>query len=216
MGAPHLDFEMWVFSPEEDVPKSTPTILPPMDPLWTPWRYKYVSTADSAKRQGVPPQLAAWPGDTGCVFCNLLASSAYAIEHGMPAEEADRAANILHRGPHCFICLNAFPYNSGHIMILPYEHTNELARLEPSTAQEIMSLAQRVEQAFRKIYRPDGINLGMNLGKAAGAGVIGHLHLHMLPRWLGDTNFMTVIGETRVLPEPLDITWERLHAALKA
>ncbi len=186
-----------------------------MDPLWTPWRYKYVSTADSAKRQGVPPHLAAWPGDTGCVFCNLLASSANAVDHGMAAEEADRAAYILHRGQHCFICLNAFPYNSGHVMILPYEHTNELARLEPAAAQEMMSLAQRVEQAFRKIYRPDGVNLGMNLGKAAGAGVIGHLHLHMLPRWLGDTNFMTVIGETRVLPEPLDITWERLRAEFR-
>ncbi len=99
-------------------------------------------------------------------------------------------------------------------MILPYAHKDELARLESSTAQEMMALAQRLEPVFRKVYRPDGINLGMNLGKAAGAGVIGHLHLHMLPRWLGDTNFMTVIGETRVLPESLDVTWDRLHAAL--
>src|SRR5665213_2918441 len=184
-----------------------------MDPLWTPWRYKYVSTADPGARKGVPPALAAWPEDTGCVFCNLLGASAYAVENGMSAEDADRAANIVHRGEHCFICLNAFPYNSGHVMILPYAHTNDLARLESSTAQEMMALTQRLDQIFREVYRPDGINLGMNLGKAAGAGVIGHLHLHMLPRWLGDTNFMTVIGETRVLPENLDISWERLHTA---
>jgi ATP adenylyltransferase len=190
-------------------------ILPRMDTLWTPWRYQYVSTADSSARQGVPPQLAAWPGDTRCVFCNLLQASAFAVDHGMASEEADRAANIVHRGNACFVCLNAFPYNSGHAMVLPYEHTNELARLEPSTAQEIMALVQRLEQAFRSIYRPDGINLGMNLGKAAGAGVVGHLHMHMLPRWLGDTNFMTVIGETRVLPESLEVTWQRLHAALQ-
>ncbi len=137
------------------------------------------------------------------------------MEHGTPAEDADRAANIIYRGAHCFICLNAFPYNSGHVMVLPYTHTNDLARLDPSAAQEIMALAQRLDQILRNVYRPDGINLGMNLGKAAGAGVVGHLHLHMLPRWLGDTNFMTVICETRVLPESLEITWDRLHAAFK-
>jgi ATP adenylyltransferase len=186
-----------------------------MDKLWTPWRYQYVSTTDSATRQGVPAQLAAWPGDTGCVFCNLLEATAYAVEHGMPPDEADRAANIVHRGKQCFICLNAFPYNSGHVMILPYAHVNELATLETPAAQEMMALMQRLERIFQKIYRPDGINLGMNLGKAAGAGVVGHLHMHMLPRWLGDTNFMTVIGETRVLPENLEITWERLHAAFQ-
>jgi ATP adenylyltransferase len=185
-----------------------------MDTLWTPWRYQYVSTADSSSRKGVPQSLAAWPGDTGCVFCNLLQASAYAVENGMAAEEADRAANIVYRGKKCFICLNAFPYTSGHVMILPYVHIDELGKLEVRTAQEMMTLAQRLEQVLRKIYHPDGINLGMNLGKAAGAGVTGHLHLHMLPRWLGDTNFMTVIGETRVLPESLDVTWDRLHAEL--
>jgi ATP adenylyltransferase len=118
------------------------------------------------------------------------------------------------RGEHCFICLNAFPYNSGHVMILPYAHTAELGKLETAEAQEMMAMAQRLERVLRKVYRPEGINLGMNLGKAAGAGVTGHVHMHMLPRWSGDTNFMTVIGETRVLPEPLEITWDRLHAAL--
>jgi len=185
-----------------------------MDRLWTPWRYEYVSAADGQTRKGVPSELAAWSGDTGCVFCNLLGASAHAVESGTPALEADRASNIIYRGRHCFICLNAYPYNSGHVMVLPYEHLDELARLAPPVADEIMTLAQRLERVLKSVYRPDGINLGMNLGKAAGAGVIGHLHLHMLPRWLGDTNFMTVVGETRVLPERLEITWERLYSAL--
>ena len=185
-----------------------------MDILWTPWRYQYVTTADTAQRQGVPAALAAWPGEMRCVFCNLLAATAYAIEHGMERLEADRAANIVYRGQQCFICLNAYPYNSGHAMILPYAHIGELGTLEASVAAEMMVLAQRLERALRRLYRPDGINLGMNLGKAAGAGVAGHLHLHMLPRWAGDTNFMTVIGETRVLPETLDVTGDRLREAL--
>lgn len=186
-----------------------------MDILWTPWRYRYVSTARADKRQGVPEPLAAWPGDTGCVFCNLLESTAYAIQNGMTAHDADRAANIVYRGEQCFICLNAFPYNSGHVMVLPYAHLDELAHLNTAAAQEMMALAQRVEGVLKTIYRPDGINLGMNLGQAAGAGVTGHLHLHMLPRWLGDTNFMTVTGETRVLPEALETTWERLTTAFQ-
>lgn len=183
-----------------------------MDRLWTPWRYHYVSTADSATRQGVPPELAAWPGDTGCVFCNLLAATAFAVSQGQSGEVADRAANIVFRGEWCFVCLNAFPYSSGHAMIVPYPHTDRLVKLEAAAAQEMMLLAQRLEGVLRRVYRPDGINLGLNIGKAAGAGVAGHLHMHMLPRWMGDTNFMTVTGETRVLPESLDITWERLRS----
>ena len=185
-----------------------------MDILWTPWRYQYVTTTDTAQRQGVPAALAAWPGETRCVFCNLLAATAYAVERGMPSLDADRAANIVYRAKHCFICLNAFPYNSGHAMILPYAHVDELGRLEVAAATEMMALAQKLERALRQLYRPEGINLGMNLGKSAGAGVAGHLHLHMLPRWAGDTNFMTVIGESRVLPETLDVTGERLREAL--
>ena len=186
-----------------------------MDILWTPWRYSYVSTVDSSARKGVPPELAGWAGDTGCVFCNLLQASAHAIENGLSPEEADRAAKVIYRGKQCFLCLNAYPYNAGHVMILPYAHTAELGKLEPAAAQEMMALAQRLERVLTDVYRPNGINLGMNLGKAAGAGVLGHLHLHMLPRWSGDTNFMTVIGETRVLPEPLEATWNRLHQAFQ-
>lgn len=185
-----------------------------MDYLWTPWRYAYVSGTDHEQgRRGVPEALTQWPGDMHCVFCNLVASADYAIEQGMPAEEADCAAHIVLRAEHCFLCLNAYPYSSGHLMILPYEHQHSLAALESEAASEMMTLARQTERVLQQVYQPQGINLGMNLGKAAGAGVAEHLHLHMLPRWLGDTNFMTVVGEARVLPETLDITWERLHKA---
>lgn len=187
---------------------------PGMDILWTPWRYQYVSTTETAQRQGVPPALAAWPGDHHCVFCNLLACTRFAVEHGTDALDADRAANIIYRAQHCFICLNAFPYNSGHSMVLPYGHVDELGKLDAATATEMMALAQKLERALRRVYHPGGINLGMNLGKAAGAGVTGHLHLHMLPRWPGDTNFMLVTAETRVLPEDLETTGQRLREAL--
>ena len=155
----------------------------------------------------------AWPGDLGCVFCNLLAAASYAVEHGTPAEEAERAAGIVLRAKHTFVCLNKFPYTSGHVMILPYAHQGSLAALDPSAAQEMMALAQRAAAVLDQVYSPDGLNLGMNLGHAAGAGVAGHLHLHALPRWTGDVNFMTAVAETRVLPETLETTWERLHTA---
>jgi ATP adenylyltransferase len=184
-----------------------------MDQLWTPWRYAYVTDGTPA-RAGVPAALAAWPGDTGCVFCNMLAATAYAVEHGMPQEQADRAARIVLRGSHCFLVLNAFPYTNGHCMIVPYVHQEALHALDTAAAQEMMQWAQQVDAALRSLYHPDGINMGLNLGKAAGAGVAGHLHLHALPRWTGDTNFMTVVSETRILPEELDITWQRLRHAL--
>lgn len=187
-----------------------------MDRLWTPWRYTYISQADSKnQRHGVPEALAAWPGDLDCVFCNLIAAVDYAIAHGMLPEEAERAGNILVRARHCFVCLNAFPYSSGHLMIVPYRHESSLAQLDPAAAQEMMSLAQRATQALQSAYSPDGMNLGMNLGRAAGAGVAGHLHLHALPRWVGDTNFMTTVAETRVLPEMLADSWRKLREAFQ-
>jgi ATP adenylyltransferase len=194
-------------------------ILASVDHLWTPWRYAYVTQPKDHNpdtheaRAGVPPALAAWPGDHHCVFCNLIAAADYAIEHGMAPDEADRAANIVLRGRFCYICLNAYPYTSGHIMIVPYAHQGTLAALAPESAQEMMTLAQRADRALEHAYSPDGINMGLNLGKAAGAGVAGHLHMHLLPRWFGDTNFMTVTAETRVLPEVLEQTWQRLRAA---
>jgi len=185
-----------------------------MDLLWTPWRYAYVTSADNATRPGVPTSLSAWVGDHGCVFCNLLASVDFAIESGMDREQAEAAGGVIYRGKHCFVCLNAFPYTSGHVMVMPYAHLDRLAKLPVQTAHELMDLAQLTERALEKVYRPQGLNFGLNLGQAGGAGVKDHLHLHAMPRWLGDTNFMTVVGETRVLPEDLGTTWKRMREAL--
>jgi len=192
----------------------------PMDRLWTPWRYSYITGSDPQARSGVPATLNAWPPaghedeDKHCVFCNMIAAVDYAAAHGMERETAEKAAYIVHRGVHCFVCLNAFPYSTGHMLIVPYQHLDSLAALPPDAAQEIMLLAQRAELALREVYRPGGINMGLNLGEAAGAGIADHIHLHVLPRWSGDTNFMTVTAETRILPEPLDATWAKLKQPL--
>jgi ATP adenylyltransferase len=184
-----------------------------MDYLWTPWRYAFITSTDSAARPGVAASLAAWPGDHGCVFCNLIASIDYAIANGMSAEEAERAGGLVLRGRHCFVCLNAFPYTSGHVMVMPYAHLDRLAALPAEAAHELIDLAQRTERALDRLYHADGFNFGLNVGKAGGAGVAGHLHLHALPRWAGDTNFMTTVAETRILPEELETTWRRMRAA---
>ena len=170
---------------------STPICYPApcMDYLWTPWRYAYVSTAEKA---------------TGCVFCNAVGAG------------NDKKALIVHRGQHCFIILNAFPYTPGHVMVVPYAHLDELRKLPAEAASEMMALSQRMESVLRELYHPDGINLGMNIGKAAGAGIAGHIHMHVLPRWVADANFMSVVGETRVLPEMLEETWKRVTRALKS
>jgi ATP adenylyltransferase len=190
-----------------------------MDRLWTPWRYSYITRSDPQAKSGVPEALSAWPPteaeDKHCVFCNMIAAVDYAVEHGMEPEAAEKAAYIVHRGRHCFICLNAFPYATGHLLLLPYQHLDTLAALPVEVAQELMALAQRSELALRQVYRPGGINMGLNLGEAAGAGIAAHMHLHALPRWIGDTNFMTVTAETRVLPEALDVTWEKLRDAFE-
>ena len=184
-----------------------------MDQLWTPWRFAYVTTADGAPRPGIPARLAAWPGDTGCVFCNIIGAVDHAIANGMSHDEAESAAGLVLRADHCYICLNAYPYTSGHVMVVPYAHLDRLAKLPAETAHEMTDLAQRTEQVLESLYRPHGLNFGMNLGQAGGAGVAGHLHLHALPRWAGDTNFMTTVAETRVLPEDLTTTWKRLRQA---
>jgi ATP adenylyltransferase len=162
---------------------------PFMDYLWTPWRYQYMSQVTGGKQPD-------------CVFCDAL------------ARNNDAETLIVQRGAKSFIILNRFPYTSGHVMIVPYAHVAELNLCDAATLDEMMHSAQRVEAAFRADYKPDGMNLGMNLGRAAGAGVVGHLHLHALPRWIGDSNFMTVTGETRVHPEELQITYQRLSKAL--
>jgi len=160
-----------------------------MDFLWTPWRYAYVSTAEKA---------------TSCIFCDL------------PKLGNDERARIVHRGQHCYVILNTFPYTAGHSMVVPFAHVDQLQNLPSQAATEMMLLSQRVEKALRDLYHPDGINLGMNIGKAAGAGVAGHIHMHALPRWVADANFMSVVGETRLLPETLDVTWKRMKDALGA
>ena len=174
-----------------------------------------MTTADTARRPGVPAALNNWPDkDSGCVFCNLLASVNWAIGQGMVAEEAESAAGVVYRGQHCFICLNAFPYTNGHVMAMPYAHLDRLAKMPVAAAHELIELAQLTERALDHIYHPHGFNFGMNVGKAAGAGVAGHIHLHAMPRWEGDTNFMTTVAETRVLPESLEQTRRRLREAI--
>jgi ATP adenylyltransferase len=158
-----------------------------MDYLWTPWRYHYITNVDKAE---------------GCIFCQKA------------AETDDVSALIAHRAQHCFVILNAFPYTSGHVMVVPYEHTDQLQKLSSEAATEMMHLSQRLEGVLRSLYHPDGINLGMNIGKAAGAGIAGHIHMHILPRWVADANFMTVVGETRILPEALEETYRRIKAEL--
>jgi ATP adenylyltransferase len=158
-----------------------------MDRLWTPWRYRYVSTANPTG---------------GCIFCEKAASS------------DDRDNYIVLRAERNFLILNLYPYTSGHLMIAPYEHVATLAEAHPDTLQEIMLLSARAEKALAQLYRPDGFNIGMNVGESAGAGVAGHIHMHVLPRWTGDGSFMTTVAETRVLPETLETTYDRVKAAL--
>jgi len=184
-----------------------------MDYLWTPWRYQYITSADGKTRAGVPASLAAWQGDHHCVFCNLMASIDYAVAQGMNPEEAEAAGGLIFRGQHCFVCLNAYPYTSGHVMVVPFAHLDRLAVLEVEASHELIDLAQRTERLLERLYHPHGFNFGINVGRAAGAGVAGHLHLHALPRWAGDTNFMTTVAETRILPEDLEITWKRMREA---
>jgi ATP adenylyltransferase len=131
----------------------------------------------------------------------------------MAAENNDEENLIVHRGKFNFVVLNRFPYTSGHLMVVPFVHADRLNAIEQAVAFELMELARMAESHLQAIYKPNGLNLGMNLGEAAGAGVAGHLHMHVLPRWFGDSNFMTTVGETRVLPEDLSVTWQRLSAA---
>ena len=157
-----------------------------MDYLFSPWRYSYVT---STKDEG------------GCVFCRLASAD--------PSE--DESSFVVHRGEHHFIVLNTYPYTSGHLMIVPYEHVARLTELDRSSREELGELTARSEQVLDEVYHPEGINFGLNVGECAGAGIAEHLHLHAVPRWFGDTNFMTVTGETRVLPEDLQDSWRRLQ-----
>jgi ATP adenylyltransferase len=130
--------------------------------------------------------------------------------------EHDEANLVLHRAEHCYVILNLYPYITGHLMIVPYLHTSEFESLAKEISDEMMDLAKRSQTVLREVYSPAGYNLGMNLGSAAGAGIADHLHIHLLPRWAGDTNFMTTVGEARVLPEDLETTYSRLRTGFGA
>ena len=162
-----------------------------MDRLYTPWRFDYIKGA-SGEKTGF---------SDACVFCAL------------PARGEDEATFILHRARLNFVILNIYPYTSGHLMVVPFEHTADFAGLAKETADEMMDLARRATAVLDELYRPHGFNLGVNLGRAAGAGVPGHFHVHALPRWNGDSNFMTSIAEARVMPESLPATYEKVRGA---
>jgi ATP adenylyltransferase len=154
--------------------------------LWAPWRATYLTTSRGS----------------GCILCEA------------PVASDDRATLVLHRDALGYMILNRFPYNSGHLMVVPYRHVARVEALEPDEAQALMMLSGLAVRILEHAMKPEGFNLGMNLGRAAGAGIDDHLHLHVVPRWTGDTNFMPVLGEVKVLPEALEETYDRLGAAL--
>jgi ATP adenylyltransferase len=159
-----------------------------VDLLWSPWRYSYIKADKTFDETS-----------SGCVFCDILSNSA-----------SDEEKFILHRAEFNFVILNIYPYISGHLMVIPYNHLANIDQADKKITDELMDLTKRCQTALNKVYEPDGINLGMNFGKAAGAGVAEHYHLHLLPRWIGDANFMTAIGQTRTIPESLQTTYEKL------
>ncbi len=155
------------------------------------WRGEYIAKATAAEASG-PVE--------GCVFCAILTS-------GRPDEQTQ----VVHQGDSAVVILNAYPYTSGHVMVMPRRHLAGLDELATNEHRELWELVTHADAAIRRAYRPEGMNIGANLGRAAGAGIPGHLHVHVVPRWNGDTNFMTSIAEARVVPEALDVTWKRLR-----
>jgi len=182
--------------------------------LWTPWRMSYVAGAgEGAGSAGatsppgdddLPAPDLPEPESTGCVFCDRIRQP----------ESHDRGNLILLRAEHNFVIMNLYPYNTAHLMVVPYAHTADFVGLAPDTLAEMGVLAQRMVGVIGAEYHPEGFNLGMNLGRVAGAGVADHLHLHIVPRWAGDTNFMPIVGATKVMPELLETTYDRLRARL--
>ncbi len=157
-----------------------------MEQLWSPWRMKYIENHIK---------------EAGCVFCNAQAKT-------------DGMENLIaFRGERAYVILNRYPYTSGHLMVIPFEHKPNLEELDPATRAEMMELTSRCTTVLKNIYKPQGFNVGVNIGEAAGAGVAAHVHIHIVPRWHGDTNFMSSVGGTRVLPEALEDTYERVKAA---
>jgi ATP adenylyltransferase len=154
-----------------------------MEHLWSPWRLAYVTGASG--------------GANSCIFCNL--------------GDAGRDELIVFRGRMAYVVLNLYPYNNGHLMVVPNRHVPSLASTTADEREELMRLTRHAEMALEETYRPQGMNIGINLGRPAGAGVVDHLHVHVVPRWNGDTNFMSVVGNVRVLPEEMPATKKRLQ-----
>ena len=159
--------------------------------LWAPWRMQYIDSINTEKKEG-------------CIFCDK------------PQQDRDRENYILLRGESCYVVMNIFPYNNGHLLVVPYLHTSSLDELDAATKGEIMDTSALLMRAIGSIMRPDGFNMGMNFGRSAGAGIAEHLHMHLVPRWNGDTNFMPVIGGVKVISESLDATYEKISKALEA
>ena len=159
-----------------------------MEHIFAPWRMQYIlSNSDDSPSKG-----------SGCIFCDF------------PKENNDEQRLIIHRGALCFVIMNAFPYNPGHLMVVPYRHTADFLSLTKDETSEMMSLCQTAHSVLTNLMKPHGFNIGMNIGKTAGAGIDQHLHMHIVPRWDGDTNFMPVLGEVRVVSEALSSTWKRI------
>jgi ATP adenylyltransferase len=156
--------------------------------LWSPWRYSYVT---SGTGEGVD--------SSACVFCAILQDPSH-----------DEGNFVLHRAAHCFVVLNIYPYISGHLLVVLNQHIGDLALTPKEASNELMDLTKRCQTALSEAYQPAGYNIGLNLGRAAGAGIVDHLHIHVMPRWAGDTNFMSTVAETRVIPEDLAATYGRL------
>ena len=152
--------------------------------IWAPWRLRYVKDAKHSDE---------------CVFC------------AKPESGDDRDALIVHRGERCFVILNLFPYTNGHLMVAPFEHVGRLQEIEPGVTAEMMSLAQQAMSRMEEVYDPEGFNVGINQGRVAGAGVEGHIHLHVVPRWAGDNNYMPVLADTRVMPQSLEESYDALR-----
>jgi ATP adenylyltransferase len=159
-----------------------------LERLWSPWRARYIASGVDSQRDG-------------CVFCRIAEDP-----------QQDETNFVLDRAEHGFIVLNLYPYITGHLLIVPYLHTSEFDSTPKEITDELMDLAKRSQAALREVYSPAGFNMGMNLGGAAGAGIVDHIHIHLLPRWSGDTNFMTTVAESRVIPEDLQTTYAKLRS----
>ena len=158
--------------------------------LWAPWRMTYISGADNK--------------DEGCIFCTKPKQD----------RSCDRGNLLLYRGERCFVMMNLYPYNNGHLMIVPYQHTSDILDVDAGTSAELWALVCKCKEALTAVMRPEGFNIGMNLGRTAGAGIDQHIHMHIVPRWNGDTNFMPVVGETKVISQALDAAYDALYPIL--